>query len=381
MLFLALFSSAILLAASYGAIWRSRWWLAGFVGCGILFLFFPPFGGTAFGQSALALQFLGLLIVVGLFSPLPRIHNWLRIGLPILVTVAAYAYCTWIVVREIQEYERLRGIYAFESVEERVPVPRTSPRGAILTAAKSADLIELEDLTDSAVGVAAGRSRRLKTLHANTVDMFLDSPGFGIGRRLDLPSERSLTWGIRENEPVPQPVPRVSPAESADQSSPNTSFKIPDHLRALHQSSIVDFVYPSGAGYVKDRQHVAGFLAHGFSKVPEPRESWSVEAIDLVSLLCHDEPVAYVSANLPRMDEHRGAQAPTRPLDGFESVGLQKLVAGEYLVAAESGSHLRVLGSIRAVNQCLKCHGAERGDLLGAFSYTLRRNGSAAQQP
>jgi hypothetical protein len=31
-----------------------------------------------------------------------------------------------------------------------------------------------------------------------------------------------------------------------------------------------------------------------------------------------------------------------------------------------------MLGAIRATKTCQKCHDAEIGDLLGAFSYTLR---------
>lgn len=31
------------------------------------------------------------------------------------------------------------------------------------------------------------------------------------------------------------------------------------------------------------------------------------------------------------------------------------------------------LGAIRSIEQCTKCHGGKRGDLLGAFSYSLAR--------
>ncbi len=31
-----------------------------------------------------------------------------------------------------------------------------------------------------------------------------------------------------------------------------------------------------------------------------------------------------------------------------------------------------MLGAVRSAKQCVKCHGGSRGDLLGAFSYTLR---------
>ena len=63
----------------------------------------------------------------------------------------------------------------------------------------------------------------------------------------------------------------------------------------------------------------------------------------------------------------------TRPLDGFEASSLEKLRRGEYLLVAEAPEGVRMLGAIRSVKQCTNCHGGERGDLLGAFSYTLRR--------
>jgi hypothetical protein len=80
--------------------------------------------------------------------------------------------------------------------------------------------------------------------------------------------------------------------------------------------------------------------------------------------------VAYLSRNLPRMDELR--DAPTRPLDDFERARLEQLRAGRDLSAASAPRRIRMLGAIRARNSCLKCHSADTGDLLGAFSYDLR---------
>src|SRR5258708_39906209 len=97
---------------------------------------------------------------------------------------------------------------------------------------------------------------------------------------------------------------------------------------------------------------------------------WIVQDLELVSLLKHDEPVAYVSKNLPRMDELR--EAKTRPLDAFERDALEVLRRGEDLKVQNASREIRMLGSIRAVKQCLQCHEVERGDLLGAFSYRLR---------
>jgi hypothetical protein len=72
------------------------------------------------------------------------------------------------------------------------------------------------------------------------------------------------------------------------------------------------------------------------------------------------------------MDELRDAR--TRPLDVFETGALAALRRGEDLVTQATEACLRLLGSLRAAKQCLDCHDARRGDLLGAFSYRLRRS-------
>jgi hypothetical protein len=139
----------------------------------------------------------------------------------------------------------------------------------------------------------------------------------------------------------------------------------------MHEENLLDFVYPKGFGFIKDRRHVAGFAAHQFGQVPAPADSWTVRNIDLVSLLLHHEPVAYITDHLPRMDELRNA--PIRPLDELETAGLASLRQGEELVVRETVDAMRMLGALRSLKQCVRCHGGERGDLLGAFSYTLRR--------
>jgi hypothetical protein len=78
-----------------------------------------------------------------------------------------------------------------------------------------------------------------------------------------------------------------------------------------------------------------------------------------------------MTPNLPQMAEAQNA--PKRPLDRFELEGLKALQEGEDLYYRGSDEKARMIGSIRAVEQCLKCHGGSRGDLLGAFSYGLRR--------
>jgi len=136
-------------------------------------------------------------------------------------------------------------------------------------------------------------------------------------------------------------------------------------LGDLHASGVLDFVHPAGFGYVKDRQHVAGFRSHRFSQVPWTRE-WEVTRLELVSLLRHSEPAVYMSERLPQMDALAGV--PLRPLDEPEAEGLTALREGQELWVKGD----RMLGAVRSVKQCVACHGGERGRLLGAFSYTIR---------
>ncbi len=179
-------------------------------------------------------------------------------------------------------------------------------------------------------------------------------------------NEYALRRGKRDGAPVPQP------GLGPDRSPPDRWESIGGpQFDTLHEASVLDFTNPAGFGLVKDRTHVYGFQRHGFSKVPDPADTWKVGTIDLVGLLLHETPVAYISANLPRMDELRGA--PTRPLDPFEAQGLEHLRGGQDLFVRGSDKRVRMLGAVRSVKQCLACHGGDRGDLLGAFSYTLRR--------
>jgi hypothetical protein len=142
-------------------------------------------------------------------------------------------------------------------------------------------------------------------------------------------------------------------------------------LASIFVDNIIDFVFAQGWGYFKDRRHVAGFSSHRFTREAPKAKQWRVRTLDLVSLLLHDEPVAYVSDELPAMDELRAASI--RPLDKFESIGLVSLRQGEGLFISRDGDAIRMLRAIHSTKQCTACHGGERGDLLGAFSYAIVR--------
>jgi hypothetical protein len=182
----------------------------------------------------------------------------------------------------------------------------------------------------------------------------------------------------REPVAIPQPPSDYDdPSKMEVSEKPRDAWDVPGEktLAELHESDLVDFLDPRRFGYIQDRDHVAGFLPHRFSnelklKEGQKNQRWHVQRLELVSLLAHEAPVAYVSDNLPRMDEL--TDAPTRPLNSFEQTALKELQEGEDLRIGYGAEEIRMLGSIRALNQCVVCHHSKRGELLGAFSYRLR---------
>jgi hypothetical protein len=128
---------------------------------------------------------------------------------------------------------------------------------------------------------------------------------------------------------------------------------------------------------VQDREHVAGFEPHAFQAMPALRapglkpEEWQLEHLDLISLLKPSGPHAYVSENLPKLDELRSAD--TRLLHDFETRALAQLRTDEDVVIEEVEGAMRMVGALRAGNHCIQCHSARRGELIGALSYEFRR--------
>lgn len=99
---------------------------------------------------------------------------------------------------------------------------------------------------------------------------------------------------------------------------------------------------------------------------------WELTQVQLVGLLKHDGPVAYRTHEPPNMDAGLNA-VPVRPLDEWESVQLIGLKNGQELIVERKTGAVRMFGAIRAAEKCQLCHQANPGDLLGAFSYDLRR--------
>jgi hypothetical protein len=102
---------------------------------------------------------------------------------------------------------------------------------------------------------------------------------------------------------------------------------------------------------------------------------WELTRVQLIGLLKHPEPVAYRTneLELPEMKSSALDKVLTRTLDDWESIRLEELKKGRELLAEERPDSVRMLGAVRAGQQCLKCHHVDQGELLGAFTYDLRR--------
>src|SRR5262249_48802897 len=109
----------------------------------------------------------------------------------------------------------------------------------------------------------------LRQLHEEMTNAFVASEGFGVGRMIRV-GPRSLQL---QNEQIEEEH-RAVKMESAtgDEWKPgNRATSDPvgqpqrDQLGNFHQSNTIGFVNEKGFGYIKDRNHVAGFIPHEFA--------------------------------------------------------------------------------------------------------------------
>lgn len=256
--------------------------------------------------------------------------------------------------------------------------------------ALSVSATELEQRLEKDAWRAHYRADALRLIHRDVNTAFASAVGFGVGRMPSL--KHQFERSERESDPIPQEDSPRAESPSAETENPRTLAATPlplaqDRLRDLQLDSLVDFANVVGRGLIESRQSVLGFQPHGFSKRPALERAdddagggdWRIARLELVSLLKHDSPGVYLSERLPAMEELR--EAKTRPLDRFEEGALVRLYAGEDLIVRPAETRVRMLGSIRALKQCLECHSVESGELLGAFSYHLERSGAAEPEP
>ena len=340
--------------------------------------------GIACGNTLVLLGNASLVFIAGLlclaFQPRPGL--FLKFSLA--VTPLAYIYPSITAVAYVQKWDKLREEHPFESMKERLIYEGGRTQGPKTDSPFITDLEQELDRRVTATGwdeagnhPASWRTRTLQYIHAGYVRQFIDSPGFGRSRMVGRPNPNYLQ--LHDLEPIPLPTPAYEdPSQSEMTTAPlgKLTEALAGVLQGLHREGFLDFLNPKRFGYIQDREHVAGFVSHRFLLPPtlDSKENWEIQDLALVSLLKFDEPAVYISQHLPRMDELR--DAPTRRLDNFEREALEGLRQGENLQVRSSPNQIRMLGAIRSLRQCASCHGTERGELLGAFSYKLRR-GSA----
>lgn len=295
----------------------------------------------------------------------------------VLAAVAvAYAVGGYGVWQKNQQIQALADDYPIVSIRERLDfdTPRVATHTQEPLPLASHVAARLEHL-DKIHNRTSSRESRLRQLHDGTRYDFVLASGFGVGRMLGF--TRSSVE-LPEIEPVPLPAPPAeeayvehTTAAPADQPWGESQQA---HLMTLHQYGYDDFFQRERMGFVPAPGLAVGFEPHAFKWMPPigRLDQWQISQLDLISLLLHDPPVAYVSQNLPRMDEL--VDAPTRPLTPFEETALEQLRTQQDLVIDDFDVNtIRMVGSLRASENCLRCHAVQHGELLGAFSYEITR--------
>lgn len=254
----------------------------------------------------------------------------------------------------------------FQSLEVRIPKGKSIPPAKKLSTASK----EFWEAFDRAVeGELTDRAHHLQAFHERTRSYFVESEGFGYRRMGSMPEDLMVGKWLQHRTPGKQPGMSAdfphSPGELTPVVPPDKDFL------KYHADGSLQFINAVGLGFVKDRRHVSGFFSHGFDQRlrEDPGQRHKVDHVLLMGLLTHETPVIYLSDELPSMKK---AHYATRSLDTFESAGLHALMSGDDLYIIQKDDTLRMLGALRATKQCLTCHDAECGDLLGAFSYTIR---------
>ncbi|HEX3659580.1 MAG TPA: hypothetical protein VHV55_27580 [Pirellulales bacterium] len=349
--------------------------------------------------KVLGLSLVGAFLTVVLFGPALFLHmagsgvaaivcfffnpkRAIVVALMIAALIGAYATIVHWQLGEIRELAKLRQEVPIESLATRLAYERKRNTSSGAPAAPGATVRLSEavgqqlDQFDERADLDY-RSYRLKSLHDKYRYDFVLSQGFGPMRMAGNRMRREQII-VEDRGPILVEVPH----EPAAGGSPEPSARAPQAktqpisqtLQEMHQEGMADFVDPERMGYVADLDHVAGFQSHRFTKMPARvddawRGGWKIERLELIGLLKYDQPTAYISEHLPRLDEL--GQLATRTLDDFETAALGRLRTSEDVVIAEEPGRIRMLGSLRAGKNCLQCHAVERGELLGALTYEL----------
>jgi hypothetical protein len=321
--------------------------------------------------------FTGLLLVAGIvLAALPRAPLRWVVGVTMGCMAAAMVGGLIAGWEEITRLRAMQTEFPVVSLASRLAYERRGVAPLVapaLSAGVESALSQLEKDCD----VRNAREWQLKRIHAREYEQFIRAAGFGVGRM-----RQPRLWAMRL-APL-RDIAFDEPPAGGEFLAEETGWwgirnaGLANGAEHLHAVSRADFLDPAGFGAsIAPLVKVAGFVEHGLHYSPlaqlSNRKAWTIERLELVSLLKFDEPRVYVLDHLPRMDELSSENAPTRALDAFEKGALGRLWTEEDVAIAGEGGRTRMMGSLRAGSQCLDCHSVPRGTLLGAFSYVLRR--------
>lgn len=286
----------------------------------------------------------------------------------------------------VREHQELQAKYPIESFSERLAYE--VPPAVLQTPNESATDPEPdnEDATPQTWPRNSDDSQRaqrrktaLEQFHSLTFSQFVSAFGFGANRMTEI--QRHFLDYEPTNPPPLERFPKRSPDIGL-----HTAIEKPLLVgkgadgpvggpRPSQFEVVQQFTSSLAWTHVASQKKAAGFEPHGLIQIPSlygsSRDDWQISRLDLVSLLKFAEPRVYLSEHLPRMEELRNAE--TRPVDEFEQRALQQLRDGENIAVDQQLNSIRMVGAVRAAKQCLDCHSARRGELLGAFSYLLDR--------
>lgn len=321
--------------------------------------------------------------------------------------------------------QQLREEYPYESMERRLSyllVKEDRRRSAPLSPDAMVSL-EPSEKRSPGTGIKRSnyRSRSLQLLHELSVQEFVGlRDTFGNGRT-PLPSAARLYFAESSGRgfdvltsadlALPKGAAIDLPSEEAVRPLLSRAY-----LASMHRHARYRFAPELSFGDVRSPTEVSGFVSHQFSDariqtqpwddrlsdVPifgrgmpkaererwdrevadvcenPPKDSvWLLKSLQLVSLLKQASPLVYDSSQLPAMNRLSNVQL--RPLDEFESVAVDRLYEGDNTCVDAHENEIRMVGALRADNSCCECHDADYGELLGAFTYTLRRTAESVK--
>ena len=140
-----------------------------------------------------------------------------------------------------------------------------------------------------------------------------------------------------------------------------------DSWDAMHAFYEDQFVEGEGFGL----RRLVNFDAPEYRPIEINGKIYSVEALELISLNAGKQPQVYINTAGYPVRKHYKNRKTREPLP-FEIAAVKQISRRQDVIFDGNAKTPRFVGAIRARKNCLQCHDARVGELLGAFSYRLR---------